>query len=251
MSHQKSQFGDYIVYVDESGSPELKTVDPKYPCFVLAFCIFDKREYVSTVVPAVQGLKFKYWGHDGAILHTIDIKRELGDFRFLQHLSSKNAFLEDLNDLIDQVPFAVISAVIDKEKLKGRYSSPHDPYHLALKFCMERTQQFLMSRSQTDRETTIIVEERGKREDNELELEFLRIRDGDNSLGEMSNLHLRFCSKKANSSGLQLADLVATPIGRNYLNPNQPNRAYSIIQRKLASTSVGSVEGFGRKVFPK
>ena len=36
-------FGDYIVFVDESGDQSLKSVNANYPVFVLSFCIFEKR----------------------------------------------------------------------------------------------------------------------------------------------------------------------------------------------------------------
>jgi len=32
---------------------------------------------------------------------------------------------------------------------------------------------------------------------------------------------------------MQLADLIARPIGRNYLNPDQFNRAYEVIKDKI------------------
>lgn len=243
-------FSEYVIYVDESGSPELKTIDPKYPCFVLSFCIFKKSDYIAKVVPAVQDLKFKRWGHDAAILHTVDIKRETGDFKFLQHKPIKDAFLEELNQLLIQLPFTLVAAIIDKPKLKARYTTPHNPYDIALKFCMERSFAYLRELGQHEKQTTIIVEERGKNEDNELELEFRRIRDGQNILGEMPNFDLRFCSKKANSSGLQIADLVSTPIGRNYLNPGQSNRAYEVVAQKFRIDLNGESSGVGRKVFP-
>jgi hypothetical protein len=40
--HEAVEYGDYIVYVDESGDHGLRSMDPNYPLFVLAFCIFDK-----------------------------------------------------------------------------------------------------------------------------------------------------------------------------------------------------------------
>ena len=40
-------------------------------------------------------------------------------------------------------------------------------------------------------------------------------------------------NKKSNSSGLQLADLTARPIGLKYLRPGQENRAYDIIAPKI------------------
>ncbi|WP_435932938.1 DUF3800 domain-containing protein [Moraxella bovoculi] len=38
-------FSDCIVYVDESGDHNLDNINSKYPIFVLAFCIFNKRYY--------------------------------------------------------------------------------------------------------------------------------------------------------------------------------------------------------------
>lgn len=42
-----------------------------------------------------------------------------------------------------------------------------------------------------------------------------------------------FAAKALNHSGMQLADMVARPIGRHILDPAQPNRAYEIVRCKL------------------
>jgi hypothetical protein len=47
------EFSDYIVFVDDSGDHGMTTIDPNYPMFVLAFCVFHKEEYAATAVPAV------------------------------------------------------------------------------------------------------------------------------------------------------------------------------------------------------
>jgi hypothetical protein len=60
-------FSDYIVYVDESGDHSLQSVDPNFPVFSLVFCIFKKSDFVETVVPVVQRLKFDFWGHDAVV----------------------------------------------------------------------------------------------------------------------------------------------------------------------------------------
>ena len=67
--------------------------------------------------------------------------------------------------------------------------------------------------------------------------------------GELG-LELVFADKKANSSGLQLADLTARPIGRHVLNPEQRNRAWEIIEQKFRRSTSGKVDGWGLKVFP-
>jgi len=40
--------------------------------------------------------------------------------------------------------------------------------------------------------------------------------------------------KKVNCAGLQLADLMARPIGMHCLRPEQSNRAFEVIYEKLA-----------------
>jgi hypothetical protein len=96
----------------------------------------------------------------------------------------------------------------------------------------------------------VIFESRGKREDDELELEFRRVCDGQNFLNKRIPLEIMLADKRVNSSGLQIADLVARPIGLSVLRPGQPNRAYEIIEKKFYSSSQGKVDGYGKKVFP-
>ena len=64
-----------------------------------------------------------------------------------------------------------------------------------------------------------------------------------------------FGDKRVNSSGLQLADLVARPIGLSVLRPAQPNRAFEMLKRKFfcdgGRGNVGTdYEGRGLKVLP-
>jgi len=56
--------------------------------------------------------------------------------------------------------------------------------------------------------------------------------------------------KKSNSPGLQLADLVARPIGINLLKPEQPNRAYDVLRNKIYVNSDGNIQNWGLKCFP-
>jgi hypothetical protein len=96
----------------------------------------------------------------------------------------------------------------------------------------------------------VLIEQRGKREDDELELEFRRVCAGANYRNEVLAFEPRFVPKSANVPGLQLADLIARPIGRYILNRNQPNRAYDVIAQKLDRSPTGQISGWGLKVFP-
>jgi hypothetical protein len=206
--------------------------------------------YIENIVPEFQRLKFAFWGHDGVVLHGHEIRKQHGDFAILRNSDTRTAFMTRLNRIIEEAQLTVIAAVIDKKLHIERYSQPADPYEIALVFCMERLQRHLMDCGQSDRLTFIQVECRGRAEDAKLELEFRRICDGKNAVGKMPNIELRFMDKKHNSSGLQLADLVAHPIGRHAINPSQPNRAYDIIESKFRHGPRGQIDGFGLKNFP-
>ena len=241
---------DYIVYVDESGDHGLINIKTNYPIFVLVFCIFDKNQYMKTV-SQIQNLKFKYFGHDMIVLHESDIRRGDGYFsNFSKEV--KDNFLRSLTKIIKNQDFTVITAIIDKNKLKAQYSSPDNPYHIAMRFCLERLYLFLQEKNNIDKTTTVVFEERGKNEDNALELEFKKWCDGYNSLNKQVNFNTITASKKVNSAGLQLADLIARPIGLSYLKPQQDNRAFEIIKDKIFNIEATRVEekGLDYKVFP-
>lgn len=95
----------------------------------------------------------------------------------------------------------------------------------------------------------MVFESRGRNEDRELELEFRRVRT-DNALKTALDHEPVFSKKDANHGGLQLADLVARPIGLQQLNSGQPNRAYDVLERKFRRSPQGKIEGWGLKCFP-
>jgi hypothetical protein len=240
---------EFIVFVDESGDHGLETIDPQFPVFVLAFCIVEKPTYSRVLLPAITDFKFKHFGHDQVILHERDIRKDLGDFAILRDPSRKAAFIAELTAIIEQTPLTIIASAIRKDLLVDRYAYPNNPYQIALGFGLERVARRL-NRQGAAGATPVIVECRGKREDDELELEFRRICAGANYRREQFSLDPRFVPKSANVPGLQIADLVARPIARHIMNANQPNRAYAVIEKKLDRSPSGSVLGWGLKVFP-
>ncbi len=169
---------------------------------MLAFCIFHKRHYSEAIVPSIEKFKFNYFGHDQIVLHENEIRKEKGDFNIFRSREQKQQFIQN-------------------------------PYHTALGYCIETLYEFLREKEQEQKEKHIIVECRGKKEDKELELEFRRICDGENRLGIKLPFKVIFSDKKAMSSRLQLADLVARPIGLNTLSPDQHNHAFETLKEKF------------------
>lgn len=245
-----NHFSDYLVFVDESGDHGLDSIDPSYPLFVLAFCVISKEEYVGKIVPEIQRFKLKHFGHDNVVLHERDIRKDVGAFAFLKSREKKSNFLEELTQIVANVSFTLICSVIRKETLKQKYASPDNPYHIALGFGLERVYSCLQGRGAGTAKTHVVVERRGKREDAELELEFRRVCDGANYHGEKLPLEIEFADKKANLPGLQLADLVARPVGMSILRPDQTNRAFQAVQGKFYTSASGKRLGWGLKCFP-
>jgi len=238
-------FSDYMIFVDESGDHGLLSIDPEFPVFALVFCLIRKADYVNQLVPAFQQLKMDYWGHDQVIFHEHDIRKEKGLFGLLRTNSElRREFYSRLNEIIEQAPVHLIASVIDKSQLTEKYANPYNPYEIALLFCMERVLTFLLGNGQADTRIPVLFESRGKREDDELELEFRRICDNRSNWGYKSpdfqklTFEHSFVDKKSNSSGLQLADLVARPLALRYLRPEQRNRAVEIIEKKLLNVKV-------------
>lgn len=251
----ESPYSKYIVYVDESGDHGMQSVDDNYPLFVLAFCVFHKRHYSEQVVAALEKFKFNYFGHDQVILHENEIRKEKGVFTIFRNREQKLQFLDELTSIIEFSNFILISCVIDKRSLRKQIDIESNPYHIALGFCLEALYEFLQEKEQHEKKTFVVVECRGKKEDNDLELEFRRICDGSNRLNQSLPFDVLFSDKKAMSSGLQLADLVARPIGLSVLRPEQENRAFEVLKRKFycdgGRAGVGKdYEGLGLKIYP-
>jgi Protein of unknown function (DUF3800) len=231
-----SEFSDYIVFVDESGSPTLSPIDPNHPVFVLVFCVIKKSVYCDVIQPAIKRLKFEFFGHDMTVLHSADIRKRRGEFNILMNQKKREAFLERLDGIIISSDVNITASVIDKTALVDEGLGHKNPYHIGMDMCLLRLDRYLRDNHQDGKLTHIIAEARGKAEDKDLMAAF------EHSVSEFSKLmpkfgsmkfKLQFAEKKINSAGLQLADLFGHPIGRHVINPSQPNHAFDIVKDKI------------------
>jgi hypothetical protein len=198
------RFSDYVVYVDESGDHSLASIDATYPVFVLAFCVFHKRHYAEKIIPAVEKLKFNYFGHDSVVLHEHEIRKQKGEFAFLSNRQVRLEFMDRLSSIMEASNFILIACVVDKTRVGRNDEANSNPYDIGLGFCMEALRAFLVEKGQDMFQTHVVVECRGKKEDAALELEFRRLCDN-----RQLPFDVVFADKKTNLTGLQLADLVA------------------------------------------
>lgn len=244
------EFSDFIVFVDESGDHGMVSIDPHFPIFVLAFCVFSKNAYARRAAVSVTRFKFRHFGHEQVVLHEHEIRKSRGAFSVLLDATRRAPFFSDLNALMEAAPMNIIASVIDKQAYLARYQPPGNPYHVGMGFGLERIYRHLRGIGCSHGVTHVIFERRGPREDAEAEQEFRRICGGENVTGRRFPFEIVMADKRCNSAGLQLADLVARPIGRKVIDPAQANRAYDILEKKLRRSPTGKVRGWGLKVFP-
>lgn len=239
------RFSDFVVYVDESGDHSLASIDPDYPVFVLALCVFHKRHFAEKIIPAVEKLKFNYFGHDSVVLHENEIRKQKGEFAFLSHRPTREAFMGQLSSIMAASNFILIACVVDKVRTGKLAGASTNPYHVALGHCLMALRELLAEKGQDRLKTYVVVECRGKKEDAELELEFRRICDGENASNLALPFDIVFADKKTNLTGLQLADLVARPVGLHHIRPEQPNKAFDLLKQKFFCAGGRDMAGQG------
>lgn len=230
---RRPEFGEFIIYVDESGDHSLTSIDQSYPVFVLAFCLLEIDIYTRVIAPDLQALKFRYFGHDLAVLHERDIRKAQGDFTLLFSSEKREKFQDELGQIIASSSFSILASPINKNKFAASNSPGQNPYSVALGHGLRALYSELEHLGQAGRKTLVVVESRGPKEDKELQDEFSRLMELNLPSGIRGTFELVSAHKSTNCLGLQLADLVARPIGVKSLRPDQANRAFEAIQAKL------------------
>lgn len=239
----------YIMFLDESGDNNLRNIIHDYPIFVLGGIIAEEQHYNRTIRPSVIQFKDNFFG-SGIILHTREIKRNIGRFSILKDSVTRKKFYQDINLLIDQENFYTIAGIIDKQQFVSRYIDPYDPYRLLLEFLLERFFLFLQGNNARG---DVVVESRGAHLDTQIKVAFDNLlKKGNKYIKNFAlyiNTPLQIEKKAPDNIGLQIADLVVTPIGRNFLKKKPYIIEYSTIEHKFLRNS-GRYKGIGLKIFP-
>jgi len=244
----------YVLFMDESGDHNLANVRKDFPVFCLTGCVFEKEYYKQVARPSVEDLKQRFWGRTDVILHSSEIRKQKGAFSFLGDEDKRREFYEAINNLIENLQFTALAAVILKNKHNQRYGDvARNPYHLSLEFMVERYSMFMHRRSRFET-GYMMAESRGKNEDAQLKNEFDHyLKFGtryQNDLGNITNFWME--KKQANIAGLQIADLLAYPIAAKVLRPKAENKAFEIIAPKIDHKPAQNTKilGYGLKIFP-
>lgn len=243
-----------FLFIDESGDRSLNNINPDFPIFALLGLIISEEDYLK-VTNEINDFKIKYFKTQKVILHSREIRKCEGSFSLLFDLKIKEQFYKDLNSIISNSNFALVSSAILKQKHVEQYGKlADDPYEIALTFVLERV-LFELDARKIESKTNIIIESRGKKEDqllskryNELLYKGSGVVTSDRFVNKY-NEELNFKRKYQNDIGLQLADLCAYPIARHVLLPEEPYPSFEIIKNKIRNNK-GKMEGYGIKIFP-
>jgi len=243
------------IYLDECGQHVVAAADA-FPVFVLAAVIIRDVDF------AVVDAKWKRWKHDNfgsdAIIHEPDIRRLNPPFRGLSGQSA----IESLPTILNELDFASIAVVVHRADYVSDFgtgaidaSLPAHAYLMALDFLMERAVLALDGQF-GGAKATLVAESRGPKEDALLQYEFARLHlDGSSYISagwfrQQLQPGIRFLSKHDNDTGLQLADLLARPVGEKVAEPDEDPARWSVFREKLCpgQETKNSIVGF--KVIP-
>jgi hypothetical protein len=190
----------YHLYLDESGDHGLAFIDPKFPIFLLCGVLISDIEFTFFHTRA-KTIKMIFWNTSDIIFHSRDIRKCSKEFKILLDLELKSKFHKELNLLIKESTFSIIPSGIHKQHHIEKYGLlSSDPYELCLSNIIDNTVRIINGIADTPNQLKIIIEKRGKKE---------------------------------NNNGLQLADLIAYPIAKYALNNERENLAFEIIEEKI------------------
>jgi hypothetical protein len=258
------------LYIDEIGNSDLRASlnNPNHRYLSLTGVIAGLDYVASDLNPKVEDLKRRYFGShpdDPIVLHRKDLVNRRGPFSALRDPARNALFDAELLQLLRDLEYAVITAVIDKQAHLNQYGTwAADPYHYCLEILMER---FTLWLEEFDKQGDVMAESRGKQEDLRLKAEYTRIFRGGTPnisharfVARLTSSQLKVKPKNANVSGLQLADLIAHPsfIATKAREQNQalPTNFGGSVAQILEATKYrrrswdGRIKGYGRKWLP-
>lgn len=262
---------EYLLAIDENGTPDLKNVirmikeekevDINNRFFTITGVILNKESYIS-FMNNITTLKNIYWNNGEfvyknekrrVVLHSRDIRRRTYPFDFIDNVYKK--FINDLTDIIDSTNMEIISSTIDKYSLVRKYKHPLGSYELSLTFVLERFAYFLNRKRKNG---FIVLESRGKREDNDL-LQTVKevITKGTNFCDPETFARIKGVYFNPKWSALddyrksfvflELADLVGYPMYRKYAL-GKAGKDYLLLKPKIYMYP--DFMGKGIKIFP-
>jgi hypothetical protein len=243
-----------IMFIDETGDHNLTKIDPQYPIFSLNGVIFEKDYYYTEATKIFHEFKKKYFQSIDIILRSYDIRHQNPPFHILFNEELRKNFFNDLNNLVQNLKYTIISVNIRKHNFKNAKDNfkkiDNNPYTVSINFIIER---FIMFLDNNNDNGLINIESRGEHYDKSLYRSYMNyFYNGTSQISskriQEKILNFAFYNKQININGLQLADLISTTLAQKVLG--KENRIYPLIKDKILSKN-NKINGIGLKIFPK
>lgn len=264
---------DIVMGLDENGSSDLVSIKRKIDAgspidisikdFTLTGVVFNRSNY-ETLKQQMNDVKYSFW--DGGLsdykgelkrvcFHSREIRKREHPFNKINY----DDFIPALSKMIDSIPTRIFSCYIDKEKHFKRYKTPDHPYHVAVRFILER---YCKGLNDANKKGVIIIESRGPKEDKFVLghiLEIIEKGSTQNSSNHFKNLVGVYFNPKwwvadNNQSSfvvLELADLISFPIhkyARNQCSAEFKDQSFSMIEKNIYKYP--KYIGWGLKIWP-
>lgn len=242
----------YNLYIDECGDHCLTAYDRNFPIFTLCGILVPVK-MINQFKKSIDELKVEFWGSTDVILHSREIRKCEKHFKILFDNEVKQRFYKHVNELLaQQGVYVIICCSVLKKECIAKHGVDADVYGTALKYVLQRSIFCVDDLNPDGGIINIIVEKRGKREDEALTSYYNKLRVTGMHYVTPERMaehigHFGFSDKKENVFGLQVADLIAYPISRHVLSPEKFNPAFDVIFPNIYRCD-GKL--LGLKVFP-
>lgn len=254
MEEENQSKTKYYLFIDECGDQNLEHYDPNFPIFTLCGILVPEKN-LNALNNAFNDLKMQTFGNKEVVIHSVDLRKWKEDFRVLRDKALRERFLQGITDILQQHDvYVIVSCTILKEQLSKFCvrGEEHDVYGLSLAYLLERSIFCVDNNEEPNPNISVIVEERGKKEDRKLLNYYNGLRNNGTKwvAVERFRSHIgkfNFKAKKDNVIGLQIADLIAYPITTHLLYPERENPAYEAFKHNIFSDN-GRL--LGQKVIP-
>lgn len=241
------------MFLDESGDHNLLLIDPQYPIFVLGGVIVDEAHAEGELTKRIAEFKRRLFEHDELVLHTADIARNRNGFERLKDPAFRQRFYVELNALMAGLEYQVVACGIHKLDHRDLYGDTAiDPYMMSLNVLVEQFCYEIGNRAGGGR---IVTERRDPVLDGQLKLAWRELQttgtyhvDAKSICRRIASLSIR--TKAERLAGLELADLVVSPIGR-FLLGKSTKEDFRIIEEKFRRHASGEYRGYGLVELPK
>ncbi|MCX4294700.1 MAG: IS3 family transposase [Prevotella sp.] len=227
--------------MDECGDHNHAKYDPGFPVFTLCG-ILVSRQNLNALNKAFEDLKEDIFGTKDVVIHSVDIRKWRGPFSILADESARVRFFEGIERILSRhEAYVIVSCTILKEQLNKFCvrGEEDDVYGLSLSYLIERSIFYVDNNdNEGSPEISVVVERRGKKEDNKLLDYFNGLRNRGTKWVEADRLRSRvrdfgFKNKKDNIIGLQIADLIAYPVTIHLLHPERNNPFYEAVKHNI------------------